>query len=288
MSVRMALLLVALAGTASCRLFQSPGPTAVAQGRYFSTGNPSYDEFFVRLYRMQVELKAAPETLGSIRRDLLRGVELPPTADDAELERALDVKATEMRGRGTSLAVERSRETGARPRLSVTGTPGRADEPLVKTLGEAVVRLGEVRERVGPWQKELEWLPQAGIGLDGSVEAAFVGESRATREDVHENLADGQKVVALMVVRVKEVDTNSAALEGLLASALGEKHVAPAEPAPAPAPAADPKPRTRPAPARRASAPAGAAPSKPSAPTDDEPAPAPKPKQGTAKPDFEP
>jgi hypothetical protein len=279
----MTLLVIALAGTAGCRLFQSPGPTAVAQGHYFSTGNPSYDEFFVRLYRMQVELKAAPETLGSIRRDLLRELELPPTADDAELKRTLDVKATEMRGRGTSLSVERGRDSGARARLSVTGTPGQADQPLVKTLDETIVRLGEVRERVGPWQKELEWLPQAGIALDGGVEAAFVGQSRATREDVHENLADGQKVVTLMVVRVKEVDANGAALEGLLASAIGEKNVAPSEPAPAP------NPRPRPAPARRVSeAPAPPAPSKPASPAEDEPAPAPKPKQGTAKPDFEP
>jgi len=287
MSLRMGLLLVALAGMASCRLFQSPGPTEVAQGQYFSTGNPSYDEFFVRLYRMQVELKAAPEALVSIRRDLLRTLELPPTADDAELKRALDVKATEMRGRGTSLALERHRDSGAPARLSVSGTPGQADQALVKTLEEAVVRLGEVRERVGPWQKELEWLPQSGISLDGSVEAAFVGESRATREDVHENLADGQKVVALMVVRVKEVDTNGAALEGLLASALGEKTVAQPEPALAPAPA--PKAKPRPAPARRTNdSSAASAPSKPAAPTGDEPAPAPKPKQGTAKPDFEP
>jgi hypothetical protein len=274
MPLKRRLLFVWLAGALGCSLLVPPGPSAVARGRYFSTGNPNYDEFFVRLHRMQVELKAGPETLASIRADLARGLELAPPSDTAALRAALTAKAGQMSGRGTALAVDRGRESGSRMRLTVAGTPAETDRALVKTLEDALARLGELRERFSTWQKELEWLPQTGVALDGSIEAAFVGQSRATRNDVHENLADAQKVIALMTARMREIDTNSAELEALFTSAFGESKAAPPPPEPA-------KPRPRPAPRP----PAAAA---PAAPAGDEPPPAPKPKQGTARPDFEP
>jgi hypothetical protein len=271
-------LLLALASGVGCRLFQTQGPSDVAQGRYYSTGNPNYDEFFVRLHRMQVELKAAPETLASIRQDLARGLELQPAAEMDQVRSALEAKASELSGRGATFVVDRGREPGERTRLVVTGTPAEADRPLVKTLEDVLARVGELRERSGTWQKELDWLPPAGVALDGSVEAAFVRESRGTRDDVRQNLADAQKVVTLMTARKKEVDASGAEIEELFVSAFGTKK---AEPAPPPDPA--PAPRPRPAPR-----PAAAAPPRPAAPASDEPAPAPKPKQGTARPDFEP
>jgi hypothetical protein len=273
-----AALAVALASGVGCRLLAPPqGPSHVAQGRYFSTGNPNYDEFFVRLYRMQIELKAAPETLTSIRQDLAKSVALEPAAGTDQIRSALGTKATEMSGRGAAIAVDRAREPGERTQLAITGMPAQADRPLVKALEDVLARLGELRERSGPWQKELDWLPPAGVALDGSVEAAFVGRSRATRDEVHENLTDAQKVVALMAARKKEIEANSAEIEELFVSAFGAKK---SEPAPAPAAPPAPKPRPRAAPAPRpAAAPA---------PESDGPAPATKPKQGTARPDFEP
>jgi len=112
-------LYVALAGAGAigCRL-GPPGPSAVAQGRYFSTGNPDYDEFFVRLHRMQVELAAAPETLAKVRGDLARELEVtPPAATDA-VRAALTTKAGAVGARGATLHVVQERESG-RDRKSV-------------------------------------------------------------------------------------------------------------------------------------------------------------------------
>ena len=189
---------------------------------------------------MQVELKAAPETLASVRADLGRSLALEPKADAEAMRGALTKKAGELNARGATLIVDRGREPGALPRLAVTGTPAQADRELVKTLGDAFARVGEVRGRFGAWQDELEWLPPAGVALDGSVEAAFVGQSRGTRDDVHENLVDAQKVVALMTARVKEIEATSAELEGIFVSAFGENRH---EPAPPPEPETKPKPR---------------------------------------------
>ena len=271
------LLALALVAPMGCRLGPQ-GPSAVAQGQYFSTGNPQYDEFFVRLHRMQVELKAAPETLASVRADLTRSLALEPNADAEAIRGALTKKAGELNARGAALIVDRGREPGAPSRLAVTGTPAQTDRELVKTLGEALARVGEIRGRFGAWHGELEWLPPAGAALDGSVEAAFVGQSRGTRDDVHENLVDAQKVVALMTARLKEIEATSAELEGTFVSAFGEKRHEPASP---PEPETTPKPR----PAARAEGPARKA----SPPAENEtPAAAAKPKQGTARPDFEP
>jgi hypothetical protein len=272
------LLALALVAPAGCRLGPQ-GPSAVAQGHYFSTGNPQYDEFFVRLHRMQVELKAAPETLASVRAELTQGLALEPNADAEAVRGALTKKAGELNARGAGLIVDRGREPGGPSRLAATGTVAQTDRELVKTLGDAFGRVGEVRGRFGAWQDELEWLPPAGAALDGSVEAAFVGQSRGTRDDVHENLVDAQKVVALMTARVKEIEASSAELDGMFVSAFGENRHEPASP---PEPETKPKPR----PASRAEAPARKA--APAAEDDDPPAAATKPKQGTARPDFEP
>jgi hypothetical protein len=274
MSLTRLVLVLTLAGASSSCMLAPRGPSAVAQGHYFSTGNANYDEFFVRLYRMQVELKNAPETLASLRQAIARGVELPPTADTQALRAALTTKASEMGGRGATLAVDQGREPGARARLKVTGTPAEADRPLVKTLEDVLAELSELRDRSGTWQKELEWLPPTAVALDGSVEAAFVGRSKGTRDDVHHNLADAQKVAALMSTRMKEIDQHGDEIEALLVSAFGETRSA------EPPPAETPKPRPRPAPRPASSPPPVAA--------SEEPASAPKPKQGTAKPDFEP
>jgi hypothetical protein len=266
---------LALAGSSGCGLGQR-GPSAVAQGRYFSTGNASYDEFFVRLHRMQVELKAAPESLASVRADLAQSLALDAKTDTETIRRALKTKAGDVSARGATLVLERGRAQDSPMRLAVVGTPASSDRELVKTLSESVGRVGFVRGRFGTWHEELEWLPPAGVALDANIEAAFVGQSRGTRDDVHENLADAQKVVALMRERTKAIDTASAELEGIFASAFGESR---SEPPPAPAP--EPEPAAKPRPSARRAEPRPAR-------AEETPAAAPRPKQGTAKPDFEP
>jgi hypothetical protein len=275
---------LAFAGAAGCRL-GPPGPSAVAQGKYFSTGNPDYDEFFVRLHRMQVEIGAAPETLAKIRGDLARELELAPGSATDAVGAALTTKAEAVGARGAKLEVVRGRDSDTGPRLAVSGTPAETDRPFVKTLEEALERLSALRERFPAWQRELDWLPPAGIALDGGVEAAFVSESRGERDDVHQNLADAQKLVTLMTKRKREIDENAGELEEMFVKALGEKRSEAPPPPPAEAEPA-PKPKPRPA-SRKPAASPSRAPSRPAS-AGGAAEPEPKPKQGNARPDFEP
>lgn len=279
----------ALAGTGvvGCRL-GPPGPSAVAQGKYFSTGNPDYDEFFVRLHRMQVDIGAGPETLAKIRGDLARELELAPGSATDAMRAPLTTKAATVAARGAKLEVAQGGESKSGPRLVVSGTPAEADRAFVKTLEGALERLGELRERSPVWQRELEWLPPAGIALDGGIEAAFVSESRGTRDDVHQNLADAQKLVTLMTTRKREIDASGAELEEMFVKALGMKRSeAPPPPVTEAEPATKPKPKSRSTHRKPAAGGSPQAASKPAS-AGEATTPAPKPKQGSAKPDFEP
>jgi hypothetical protein len=89
-------LCLALLAPSACMLYARGGPTAVAQGRYYSTGNPEYDEFFIDLHRMQVELNDAPERTAAPRKALADKLEVG--LDTEVLKEALKKRATELAG----------------------------------------------------------------------------------------------------------------------------------------------------------------------------------------------
>jgi hypothetical protein len=291
-----------LLATSACQLLARGGPTAVAQGRYFSTGNPEYDDFFIDLHRLQVELNDAPAQAAAPRAALAEKLEVG--LDTEVIREALKKRVTELAGRSVKLAVEKPSEPTKPLALRVTGSPSGADAELKATLDETLGKASELKLRVGGWLKLLDELPGRATALEGSVNAAFVGTSPGKREDIKKNLTDAKKVVEILVTRAKDAErTNSELLEAVT-SALGE---APAAASPETAPATeDPKPEkkarkapppSRPRPARAPTPPKANAPPPPSKPSTPAPAPkpeksetppAPKPTQGTAKPDFEP
>lgn len=285
--MRLTLGVLALAGVLSlggCRSFLFPGATDVAQGRYYSSGNPDYDEFFLRVYRLQVELKEGPEQVERLTADLSTKLGLAPTAAPPDLRAALTAKVRSLGSRGVSLRLER--DVGGGMHLKQSGTVTGADAALLATLGQAVTAIDAVRDRISPWQRELDTLPPRGIELDRSVDDVFRLEGRGKRGTVHDNLSDAQKVMGLMRALLKDADDRSAQLSEAVIGLLGASAPSPPPP-PEPEPEAEPEPKPRPraAPPRR-NAPAASAP-KPASGGGDA-SPPPKPVQGPAKPDFEP
>jgi hypothetical protein len=277
-----ALLLGGLLSLGGCRAFFSPQVTEVAQGRYYSSGNPDYDEFFLRVYRLQFELKDGPDGVERLVAELTSKLGLARGAPPRDLRVALAEKAKSFGSKGVTLRLER--DVGGGMQLRRAGTVTDADAALLDTLGRAVTAIDAVRDGIGRWQRDLDTLPPRGIELDRGVDEAFWLEGRGKRSEVHENLADAQKVMGLMRSIVKDADTRSDQLSEVIVDVLGESVAPPPPPPSEPEPEAEPadKPRPRAAPPRRppSSGPKPAA----DAPT----APPPKPAQGTAKPDFEP
>ena len=174
--------------------------------------------------------------------------------------------------------------------LRQSGTATGADAALLATLGRAVTAIDAVRDRIGPWQRDLDTLPPRGIELDRGVDEVFRLEGRGKRGTVHDNLADAQKVMGLMRSLLKDADARSEQLSEAVIGVLGAS-APPPPPPPEPEPEAEPDPKPRPraaSPRRRGPAPAPRPGPKPASGGGDAPPPAPKPVQGTAKPDFEP
>jgi hypothetical protein len=291
----------ALLVPSACQLYARSGPTDVAQGRYFSTGKPEYDEFFIDLHRMQVELNDAPERAAAPRAALAGKLDVG--VDTEMIKEALKKRASELAGRSVKLAVEKPSDPAKPLTLRVTGAPSGADAELKATIEETLGKGSELKLRTTEWLKLLEALPARATALEGGVDAAFVGKSPGKRADIKRNLADAKKVLELLLTRAKDAERANTELLDAVTSALGEAEPAaksetettaedekPAEkkktrrapppPAPKPRPARAPKPAAPPPP-KPAAAPAPK-PEKSDAP------PAPKPTQGTAKPDFEP
>jgi hypothetical protein len=267
-----------------CGTYFAPQASDVGKGRYYSSGNPDYDEFFLRVYRLQVELKDGPEDVERLTADLGAKLGLAKGAAPPDLRAALAERVKAFGAHGISLRLER--DVGGGMQLKQTGSATGADAELLVTLGQAVTAIDAVRDRVGSWTRDLDRLPAKGIELDRSVDEAFRLEGRGKRGEVHDNLADAQKVMGLMRSLASDADARSAQLSEAVIGVLGAS-APPPPPPPDPEPEAEPetKPRPRAAPPRRSAPAAGSRPA-PKSGGDD--APPPPPKQGTAKPDFEP
>lgn len=288
LTIRGALLCCCLAVLGGCSYLYREG-TDVGQGRYYSSGKPDYDEFFLRVYRLQVELKDGPDQVEQLTADLGEKLGLPKGAAPPDLRAKLSERVRSFGAHGITLRLER--DVGGGMQLKQGGTATGADAELLTTLGKAVTAIDSVRDRIGSWQRDLDQLPARGIELDRGVDEVFRLEGRGKRGEVHDNLADSQKVMGLMRSLLKDADTRSEQLSEAVIGVLGAS--APPPPPPPPDPEADAEPESKPRP--RATPPRRAAPSPrpapaPKAPSGggDAPAPAPKPVQGTAKPDFEP
>lgn len=310
-------LIVALGSLPACQAILPSGPSNVAQGRYYSTGEPEYDDFFLRLYRLQLALKDAPTRLGEPRQKLADALESGPDPDNIKV--ALAKRAKELQNRGIRYTVARPESPDKPPTLVVTGNPTGNDFELKGLLEGALKGPGELKVDVTAWTKELDELSPRQGALEGNVNEAFASRSESERTQVKNNLADGGKIITLLNDRTRDLDHATSDFLKAVTTALGEtqldtkpeppeededgapdkkdrkngsgkvaKAPPPAKPAPkAKSPAKPPVSKPSPAP-KPAAAPAPKPATPKAAPAGDVPAPTPKPTQGTAKPDFEP
>jgi len=307
-------LVLALLGATACQVIAPSGPTNVAKGRYFSTGDPEYDDFFLRLYRLQIKLKDAPSRVGQPRQQVADALNVGP--DPEELQRALAKRASELSNRGIRYTVAHPADPKEPPTLVVVGNPTGNDFELKGMLEKALKSAGELAIDTAAWQKELDDLTPRETTLEGNVPEAFASRSESERTEIKNNLVDGSKIITLLVERTRDLDRATNDFLKAIFGALGEtqlstasseassesssgsekkskKGSAPKPPkAPSPPPKAKgaaPKPSPAPKPAAApAPKPAAAPAPKPAKADSGDAPPPPKPTQGTAKPDFEP
>jgi hypothetical protein len=262
--------LIATLAAPACLPYGQPEPSSVAQGRYFATGQPDYDEFFIQLYRLQLDLETTPQKLAAERTRLAAALGLPKDADAATLRSKLVAHVDGLRARGVRFDYQRQKEVAV---VRAQGASPGPDYDFGQALASAVQTTTNARRKSPGWREQHDHLPPRGVALERQVESAFMGESRGTRSDVRQNLSDAQQLLVLMGARLTRIEEQTRELYDALEAALHE-----APPPPPPEPEAEAKPQPNVAkPKPRAVKPAEGEASTP-----------PPPKQGTAKPDFEP
>jgi hypothetical protein len=247
---RLLAVLSVLLGVLSC--VRSTKPTEVAEGRYFSAGSPDYDEFFVRVHRLQVEMAAAPNELSDARRTLAEALVSSPDAPTAQLAEKVKIALDRLAEHGIRTRVEFRTPSPPDPPhtmaiLTYSATPAgneRQTFERIETAMTRILRFAATMRAAGTRASEL----RAGVArLESGVDATFREQSRGRRGQIHDNLADAERVSVLMLARSDELARPAEELARELGSVLVPYSkpwpvAPPPEPAPAPEP---PRPRPR-------------------------------------------
>lgn len=304
------LLLIGLSGSSlgGCALFGTHSESTVAQGKYYSSGDAYYDQFFVELYLLQVGMAEAPKIPEAERQRLIQLLRLEPQASEAIIEQRLKEEAAGLSRSGAHLRLDQSvpSEDPQAAHTTIRSNARPKEGPAAALLaGVEAASTNLLRFLLTMKQKEqaLGRLELMTIRLDAGVDSAFAQAPVGKPSEVKRNLADAHKLIPLMRQRAAFVRTSSERLlaalthgidtdDGSIGPAAGEE-AEKTERARGQAPAAEiekktpskPRPKNKPgsgAPPARAQPPAaedeGQAPTKPRAAS--KPAAAPR--------DFEP
>jgi hypothetical protein len=296
-----------LSALPGCASFVANKPSTVAQGKYYSSGEAHYDEFFISLYWMQVAMADAPRVPENERLALAKALTLPPESDAAAIGQRLREEAQKLAHAGVHLRLDQNPAPDKFAQASVTlrSNARPKDDPsaaLLSQVEQSGTNLLRSIDDTTQGEENLGKLEPQAATLSAGADATFADTHFGKLGEVKKNLADARQLIPLMHTRASDVRHASEALllelskavntdDGSLGpapSAAGAEALADA-PKPSDAskkPLAKPRPKAKPA--GPAAAPAPAPRPKP-APDSDAPAPPPKPNKAPPAPrDFEP
>jgi len=205
---------------ACCSPFVSSSQSTVARGKYYPSGDPYYDEFFVDLYLLQVRMAEAPKTPERARLALVQLLRLEPQASPAAIEQRLREEALKLSRAGVHLRLDQS-SVGDRPDTAVTVIRSNArpkEDPAAALLTGVEASSTNLLRSVLTMKQETEALGRLDvmtIRLDAGVDQAFAQAPFGKLSEVKKNLADAHKLLPLMRARAEEVRKSS---EQLLAA----------------------------------------------------------------------
>jgi hypothetical protein len=298
------------AAAPACAVFS--GPSAVAQGKYYSSGNPQYDEFFIQLYQLQLQMAEAPAIPDNERQALAQALDLSPETPTEGVTSRLREEALKLGKTGVRMRLEQSPsldkpEAASATILASYRPKDSAPATLIAKVETSASNLLRAASGMKAAAVQLGKLEVAIITLDADVPQAFAEARVGTRGEVEKNLADAQKLITLMKARGTEVNAQCEELLTSIAKAVNTddgslsappESAEPSNPTDADAKKTSSKLRARPKPtsptpaASAAAAPAKPAPAKPlpkPAADDEAPAKPAAPSKSAPPPrDFEP
>ena len=295
--------LAAMGGaTAQGCLFGSPGPSSVAVGTLYVSGEAAYDQFFSELYQVQLPMGQATDREAQARARVANVLGVAPSSSAEQVADGLDQRAITLGKAGLTLKVQVSGlDAGGTPAVAllVTGSPPKpSDANLVSALTQSLKDDAALIADLRRSRPEFDRLKPQADSLEPGIDVTFRKGGAPKKAEVRKNLVDAQRLIPLMAQRSTDVEGLAIDFIERVRKVLGTAPVAvapppaaPAEPVPAPAPPRKKGTKSKPAPTEGSSAPGEAKPTKSkAAEAESEPA-EPKATAPKAKPatdDFEP
>jgi len=216
----LALIAVAGASVGGCGLFGTSHESTVAKGKYYASGDPYYDGFFVDLYLLQVGMAEASKIPDAERQRWIQLLQLEQAASPAMIEQRLHEEALKLSQTGVHLRLDQNLVadkpeassttilSNARPKENPAAALLTSVETSSTNLLRWLLTMKQKEEALG----RLELLT---IRLDAGVDRAFSQAPLGKPSAVKENLADAHKLIPLMRARAGQLRASS---EQLLAA----------------------------------------------------------------------
>ena len=118
-------------------IFGSPGPSNVAVGQLYVSGESQYDQFFSELYQVQLPMGQATDREAGNRARVANALGVPADSPAEQIADALDQRALALGKAGLTLKVQASGLDSGTPsaELLATGSPPKpADQGLITAL----------------------------------------------------------------------------------------------------------------------------------------------------------
>jgi hypothetical protein len=214
-----------LSSLPACSLLAARSQSTVAQGKYYAAGQPHYDEFFVGLFLLQVQMDQAPHGPELERLNLAHALGLTPQAANGEVEQRLHEEALKLSRSGLRMRLDQNpsseKPDAASAALKTSGRPKDHETTTflaqIETSATALLRsTGELKQA----NDALDGLELAAGGLDASVDKDFASAPASKLAEVKKNLADAHKLIALMKTRANQVHAESEQLLATVARAV--------------------------------------------------------------------
>lgn len=212
-----------VAALPACSVFGPSGPTPVAQGKYFASGNAEYDEFFLELYRTQVAMAEAPQRFTSAHQELASGLGLAKDLPrDAVIEH-VRARSRELSTGGRIMQLKLSEAQADKAATAVLLTRPAARDDALRTFAEPVERssneLVSLRADLERILARCSALEARQAELHQRTQAVFVRDGVAKVNEVERNLEDASRVLAYMRDQAeRQLTETRALLDGLAAA----------------------------------------------------------------------
>jgi hypothetical protein len=216
--------LLVLLSLPACFVFGSTGPSLVGQGRKYTSGDPTFDEFFGTLHRHQVEMAKAPGMEKEIRKRLAGDLKMEKSVSGSLLTKKVGKVAAQLADAGTGLKLEVPQAVDDDAADEDDDTPSKAspvslkpvgrelqgdEETFVKSVERAARSEFKLLARMEARKRQLEKLKSTVAALDAQVDSTFRLGGPKKKSEVRKNLQDANTLIPLMIARADDVGGNA-------------------------------------------------------------------------------